>query len=156
MNIVTGVFVESALQSAKDDKEVMLLHHIYKLLQNTDVDFKKGLCWDDFEKLLDNPEMQVCLKEVELDPKEARIFFRLMDTDKSGTIDPDELVNGCLHLRGAAKAMDLANLMDAYRHTTQRWHKHARKVEASLAWIMQNCCFPLPLPEPDQNPLALT
>lgn len=137
MNIVTGVFVESALQTAKNDKDLFLLHHMTHLFMKTDVDQSGEISWDEFQSQLDTPDMQEYFKAVDLDTEEARDLFRLIDVDGSGQIDAEEFVHGCLRLRGPAKAIDLATFMHDYKRSTRRWLQHVRGVERSLSEISE-------------------
>jgi hypothetical protein len=69
------------------------------------------MTWDDFNSKLSRPEMKTYFKAIDLDPSEARGLFRLLDLDGSGTVNAEEFLNGCLRLRGPAKALDLSLIM---------------------------------------------
>merc|ERR1719424_526470 len=110
MNVVTGVFVESALKSAKDDKDTVIVNHMRELFG---AEFSGGdseLDLLEFEGLADNPRLQAYFQTIDVDPSEAGIVFKLLDVENNGTLDEDELCNGCLKLAGPAKALDLAVL----------------------------------------------
>merc|ERR1712060_486409 len=92
MNVVTGVFVESALQTAKHDKDIYLLHHVRRLFKDSDKDGDGCLGWDDFEAALANPQMKIYFEAIDLDLEEAVELFQLIDVDESGLIDLDEFV----------------------------------------------------------------
>jgi len=138
MNIVTGVFVESALQTAKDDKELFLLHHVRNLFVNADTDRSGRITWPEFQKQVENPSMNMYFKAIDLDKEEARDLFRLIDIDESGTIDAEEFVNGCFRLRGPAKAIDLATLMHETKRMNRKWREHALFVEKTLTWVVHH------------------
>lgn len=138
MNVVTGVFVESALQNAKKDKDIYLQHHVEKLFNDIDMGQKGQVSWEEFVRSLDSPSMQVYFESVDLDVKEARELFVLIDSDESGYVDVDEFVNSFFRFRGTAKAIDLATLSYEFRRLT-------RKVDTSLS-IMEHIirCVPTP------------
>merc|ERR1712032_963047 len=80
---------ESALQTAKDDKELFLLHHVRNLFVNADTDRSGRITWPEFQKQVENPSMNMYFKAIDLDKEEARDLFRLIDIDESGTIDAE-------------------------------------------------------------------
>merc|ERR1711971_157349 len=110
MNIVTGVFVESALQTAKSDKENFMLNLVQELFDKVDSDGSGEVTWDEFRQYLKEPEMIMYFEAFDLDIDEAEDLFQLLDLDESGSIGFEEFANGCFRLRGPAKSMDLAAL----------------------------------------------
>merc|ERR1712187_857377 len=54
--------------------------------------------------------IQAYLKTLEIDVSQVRTLFTLLDVDRTGEVDIDEFVGGCLRLRGGATSMDLAVL----------------------------------------------
>merc|ERR1712050_414496 len=94
-----------------------------------------GISWEEFEQQCNTPGMQMFFKAVDLNQEEAKDLFRLLDIDDSGTLDPEEFVNGCLRLQGPAKAIDLASFMHAYKQLSRTWHMHIRHVEAELGML---------------------
>jgi hypothetical protein len=111
MNVVTGVFVEAALETAKKDRSSYMLRHTRELFTMADPSNTGVLDWDRFQASLEGEFMQEFFQAIEIDPSEAQSIFSLLDVDDSGTIDLDEFLNGCLSLHGPAKAIHLATLM---------------------------------------------
>jgi len=137
MNVVTGVFVESALQSAMADRDVDLVTRLRELFMRTDADLSGVISWSEFQSNLDQPEMKFFFRSIDLDLSEARGLFRLLDVDESGEIDAEEFVMGCLRLRGNARSIDLVTIMNESRRSTHRWMKHAVYVERVLNVLME-------------------
>lgn len=120
LNVVTGVFVESAIHTAMEDKKVALTMQMRKMFKQADDDNSGEISWTEFEAHLEEPQMQACLKELNVDMEDAHELFRLLDINGSGSIDADELVNGSLLLMGTAKSIDLASFMREYRSDMAR------------------------------------
>mmetsp|Transcript_62311 Transcript_62311/g.200895 ORF Transcript_62311/g.200895 Transcript_62311/m.200895 type:complete len:806 (+) Transcript_62311:139-2556(+) len=130
MNVVTGVFVEASLKTAKEHHETFLLSHASNLFLASDLDRNGTVSWDEFESRLDDPHMQEFFKSIDVDVSEAQSVFHLLDVDDSGVLDLDQFMDGCLRLRGPAKAVDLSMLM----HETKRMsRKHTLQMS-----ILQN------------------
>merc|ERR1711988_321959 len=89
--------------------------------------------WDNFVGQLDTPEMRAYFKAIDLDPSEARGLFRLLDMDDSGTINAEEFLNGCLRLRGPAKALDLALVMREMRRMHSQFDSHLSVMQHQLS-----------------------
>eukprot|EP00930_Biecheleria_cincta_P057640 TRINITY_DN4353_c0_g1_i1.p1 TRINITY_DN4353_c0_g1~~TRINITY_DN4353_c0_g1_i1.p1 ORF type:complete len:654 (+),score=94.13 TRINITY_DN4353_c0_g1_i1:268-1962(+) len=111
LNVVTGVFVEAALKSARDDKDDYMMSHVRDMLKKHDDDIDLTR----FKEMLGNPQMQEFFKAIDVDISEADSVFHLLDADDSGTISLDEFMNGCRTLRGNAKALDLSILLHETR-----------------------------------------
>lgn len=113
LNVITGVFVESALLHAKADKDQFILNNVRELFRDMgDGNLHDAeMTWDAFNSKLCRPEMKTYFEAIDLDPSEARGLFRLLDLDGSGTVNAEEFLNGCLRLRGPAKALDLSLIM---------------------------------------------
>lgn len=106
-NMVTGVFVEKATKMANDDATLRMASKISDLFQSDISEDDDGVTWERFEEKLLEQDMQDYFKEINVDPSEARILFKLLDADESGSVDASEIVDGLLRLHGAARALDL-------------------------------------------------
>mmetsp|Transcript_76725 Transcript_76725/g.193713 ORF Transcript_76725/g.193713 Transcript_76725/m.193713 type:complete len:866 (+) Transcript_76725:65-2662(+) len=120
LNVVTGVVVESSILNAKADKDFFMINNVRELFKSADGRVSTEMTWDAFMSQLDRPEMRAYFKAMDLDPSEARGLFRLLDMDDSGRIDEEEFLNGCLRLRGPAKALDLALVMKEMRRVSMQ------------------------------------
>merc|ERR1719440_1382112 len=111
MNVVTGLFVETSLKKAEEDRQEFMLRRVRDLFKQADPDATGSLGWERFEHCLDQPFMQEFFRLINVDISEAPSVFALLDTDDSGEVDLDEFLHGCVNLHGAAQAIHLANLM---------------------------------------------
>jgi voltage-gated sodium channel len=135
MNVVTGVFVESAIDSANRDKEKYLVQIARDLFEKADPHQTGVITWSEFERQLEKPELQQYFKGLGVDAVSARSLFRILDLDNSGAIDADELLTGTLRLRGDARAIDLAALIYESRCMSRRFQMHASSMDEALSRI---------------------
>jgi len=134
MNVITGVFVESALASAKDDQEVFMVNNVRDILKQ---EGDRPMTWDMFSQHLENPQMQDYFRSIDVDISEARELFMLLDLNGSGMIESDEFLNGCVRLRGSAKSLDLALLGRQVKHMHDKQMEHAIDLEQRLLKEME-------------------
>jgi voltage-gated sodium channel len=111
MNVVTGVFVETALTNARQDKDSDLVNLLREVFMKADDDGSGTMTWEEFEKSIEDPQMDAVFKVIDLDRSEAKGLFQLIDVYDQGEIAREEFILGCLRLQGTAKALDLATLM---------------------------------------------
>lgn len=108
MNVVTGIFVDSVLTSAKNEKDAFLLSNATEIFKEA----KNGLISrQQFLGMLHDAPMMEFFQSIDVDVSMADSLFTLMDLDDSGEISVDELFAGCIKLRGSAKALDTAVLV---------------------------------------------
>jgi len=112
LNVVTGVFVESVLLSAKIDKDQYLVNNAREILKTVG---DRAMNLQDFRLLVQTSQMAEFFKGIDVDMQDAESVFWLMDTDRSGTVDPEEFLAGCLRLKGPARALDNAMLIQEVR-----------------------------------------
>jgi len=118
LNVVTGVFCQTAIESAiKDQEEVKLaqenskqtyIEQLTELFQDVDTDGSGELTIDEFEDLLQDERLQKYCASLDITIDDAWALFKLLDTDGSGAIGVEEFVTGCLRLQGSARGVDLA------------------------------------------------
>lgn len=120
LNVVTGVFVESVLKSTKADKDLFLVNNARELFQNNDGSIQAAMTWDIFESKLGAPPMREFFRAIEVDPSEPKHLFALLDVDESGTVRADEFLSGCLRLRGPARSLDVALLIQDVKGLKRR------------------------------------
>jgi hypothetical protein len=113
MNVITGIFVESALKNAEMEKDNEFISLTMSLFgEHEDPDFAGMINLEQFESCLQAPKMQKYLLNMGIDPHDAGLMFRLLDEGHDdGKLDCEQLVNGMLRLRMGAKFMDIAVLM---------------------------------------------
>jgi len=110
MNLVTGVFVESASNLSRVDKEHDLLRKVRRAFTASDSESSGKITWEEFRSHLDSEQMSEFFQTLEISLARADDLFHLIDQNQDGMLTLEELVIGGIMLQGPAKAMDLAIL----------------------------------------------
>lgn len=135
MNVVTGIFVESALQSTRADEEKEVRQQLQELFSNVDAGHDGLVCWEEFVQHLEKPDMMRCFESLGFNINEAYGLFNLLDTEQSGNIECEELLEGCLRLRGPANAIDVATLQYSSKRVFEWWRGKMHIMEELLLCI---------------------
>jgi len=122
MNLVTGVFVESVTKTVREDKDSNMAFRISELFLHGDD--AAEITWAEFSEKMNSNAMQDYFRAIDVNPAEARSLFDLLDVDGSGSVDADEIVNGCLRLRGPAKSLDISLLL----RVVERMDRHLSRL----------------------------
>jgi len=117
MNVVTGVFVQTALHSAEQEEETFLTDQIIGLFHTC----KGGDDWGcitekDLQLRLGDPDMAKEWKNINVSADEATYVFALLDVDGKGEVQFEEFLSACLRLRGSAKSLDVLIQLQESRH----------------------------------------
>eukprot|EP00931_Biecheleriopsis_adriatica_P073439 TRINITY_DN47721_c0_g1_i1.p1 TRINITY_DN47721_c0_g1~~TRINITY_DN47721_c0_g1_i1.p1 ORF type:complete len:601 (+),score=105.69 TRINITY_DN47721_c0_g1_i1:77-1879(+) len=120
LNVVTGVFCQTAIESAAADKEMatmLQLHNrqvyiesLRKLFSELDHDGSNEITIDELESKLKDDSLSAFFESMNVDTDDAWLLFSLIDKDMSGCIDAEEFITGCLQLKGPAKAIHMAKI----------------------------------------------
>jgi len=142
LNIVTGVFVEDAKGIANIDKDLIIQQHMDErktqadtlktLFGNADTDDSGTLTREELEFQLSSDEAAASLSLLELDVREARAFYDLLDLDGDACVSSEEFVDGLMRLKGPASGVDLAMMMSENKRLYQRLQSYSTRVESNL------------------------
>eukprot|EP00931_Biecheleriopsis_adriatica_P073339 TRINITY_DN47641_c0_g1_i1.p1 TRINITY_DN47641_c0_g1~~TRINITY_DN47641_c0_g1_i1.p1 ORF type:complete len:630 (+),score=105.82 TRINITY_DN47641_c0_g1_i1:275-1891(+) len=119
LNVVTGIFVDSAVTTRTEDEVVDAFtdemkrrcQEVRRIFHEADADEQGSLTFNQFKEHLENPWVKAYFSGLEIDPGEAAIIFTLMDTNCNGRVSVDEFIDGTMKLKGSAKSVDLLGLM---------------------------------------------
>jgi Ca2+-binding EF-hand superfamily protein len=138
LNLVTGVFVESAILRAKEDKDLCIVSQARMLFKTMDDDFHSSgeISWSTFAAHLSSAEMKSFFDSMEIDISHAQSVFQLIDDDGSGSIDAGEFLSGCLRLRGTAKSLDMLLLSRKTHELVEEYLLHHKVMSTQLNSIM--------------------
>lgn len=129
LNVVTGIFVQTATIKAKDQDDLFMINNVLDLFQHGSGGTGGVMSISDFERQLETPKMLDYFRSIDIDPAEARALFSLLDVNNDGVIDSEEFLNGCLHLRGPARALDLQVLMRELLALKESFRDHSEWLE---------------------------
>lgn len=139
MNVVTGVFVQTALQSAKDEEDAFLVDQVLKLFDKTADKDADTITLDQIEEKFSNPAVAREWKSINVQPAEAKYLFSLLDIEETGEISFQEFLSGCLRLHGHSKSMDLLTVMQEARamsrrqdNSWKRWETYQYNLDSTL------------------------
>jgi len=142
LNVVTGVFCQSAIESAQSDHEMIMQNiiankeaHVRKvksLFTNLDADESGYISLKELEQNMHKRSVTTYFEALELDVHDAWTFFKLLDTDGGASIELGEFLMGCLRLRGPARALDLAKMQHEQNWMSQQLGIFMGHVEVNL------------------------
>eukprot|EP00929_Paragymnodinium_shiwhaense_P048467 TRINITY_DN24498_c0_g3_i1.p1 TRINITY_DN24498_c0_g3~~TRINITY_DN24498_c0_g3_i1.p1 ORF type:complete len:819 (+),score=173.22 TRINITY_DN24498_c0_g3_i1:126-2582(+) len=122
MNVVTGVFVQTALNSAKEEEEsfmtdqIVSLFHIGETAENENASASSAeITLDQIIGSLEDPSQAKEWNAIGVAAEEARYVFTLLDIEESGRIPFQEFLGGCLRINGPAKSLDVLTVMQEAR-----------------------------------------
>jgi len=147
-NVVTSVFVESAIMSAQHYKDLIIqekqyakevaVKHMKEVFRQIDQDGSGEISKDEMEYFLTEPDLISYVDALGISAESTRMLFRLMDVDGSGRIDVDEFCEGCLRLQGEAKSMDVHTMIYQVKQFLAKWSEFTAYCEERFASISTN------------------
>eukprot|EP00928_Gymnodinium_smaydae_P030979 TRINITY_DN22891_c0_g1_i1.p1 TRINITY_DN22891_c0_g1~~TRINITY_DN22891_c0_g1_i1.p1 ORF type:complete len:736 (+),score=99.75 TRINITY_DN22891_c0_g1_i1:158-2209(+) len=120
LNVMTGIFCESAIDAAQSDKEHVIACQLQNaeryaaelqdLFQSWDTSGDGNITAEEFEAQLEDKRVVALFQSLDIDAADASEFFSLLDRNGGGCVDCQEFIEGCIRLRGGAKAVQMAKL----------------------------------------------
>jgi len=150
LNIITGIFVNDALENASLDHELLMQKTVK---QNKDM-YKKlrflfekmapegGSCitLQDFEQQLNSYEVKLMFQFMGLETSDALRLFRILDVDDSGLLEIEEFVVGFMRLKSKTNMIDfectLKDLNLTVQSTKEVVSEHLRNLQHSMSEIV--------------------
>eukprot|EP00929_Paragymnodinium_shiwhaense_P108861 TRINITY_DN75208_c0_g1_i1.p1 TRINITY_DN75208_c0_g1~~TRINITY_DN75208_c0_g1_i1.p1 ORF type:complete len:930 (-),score=205.63 TRINITY_DN75208_c0_g1_i1:128-2917(-) len=142
LNVVTGIFCQSAIESAQQDNEEVLevqlslkrlyIEKLQDLFEEIDQEDDGYITLQEFEEKLQDKRLTAYLSTLDLDVDQAWTLFKLIDREERGAVSIDEFVDGCLRLRGAARGIDLNKMMYENRWIRHKLSRFMKYVEAEF------------------------
>jgi Ca2+-binding EF-hand superfamily protein len=142
INIVTGVFVEHAMQSSALDREVVVneelqtkknyLKNMREVFEEMDEDDSGCISAEEFETRLNDERVIAYFNAMKLDVSDARALFRLMDYDQSGEVSIGEFLDSCYRLQGESRRIDMKMMEMELRYLQESFRSFKEAVD--MAW----------------------
>lgn len=138
LNVITGVFCNSAIESARKNPELIVsnrrnyIRNLQNLFQAVDADNSGTITMSEFEMLLTNDMANAHFQAMELNVSDAWTLFKLIDQDGSGTISISEFLTGCEALKGGARTLDVASVSYEAKIANEKLLSHIGRVESIL------------------------
>lgn len=117
MNVMTAIFCQSAIDNAAKDTELVMsafnesranlaadLERLFTALRGR---HGNEITLDGLMKDLQDKWIQDFFTALEVDVTDVLTLFKLLDRTGDGLLDASEFVEGCMKIRGTAKAIDL-------------------------------------------------
>jgi len=142
LNVVTGIFCQSAIESAQQDNDEVLevqlsmkkdyVMKLQELFEDIDQEGDGFVTLAEFEEHLQDKRLAAYFAALDLNVDQAWTLFKLIDREERGAVSIDEFVDGCLRLRGAARGIDLNKMMYENRWIRNKLSRFMRYVEAEF------------------------
>jgi len=122
LNVLTGVFLESAAQIV--DRDLITQNELHRqnnftremgsLFAELDKDNSGTLNWEEFQEHLKDARVRAYLNSQHLDSNDGHMFFKILQSqaglENGGEIPIRDFILGCARLKGQAKSMHVLNL----------------------------------------------
>lgn len=138
LNLVTGVFVESAHVLSRRDKKMELMRKMHMVLEVADIGKEGQIRWQEFRDQLQVPEVIAFFEAINMDLTEAETVFQLLDSAGEGSVSAEDFVLGGLRLQGPAKAIDLAKMQLENTLSTQALLQKIGSLRSSMQELCQD------------------
>jgi hypothetical protein len=139
MNVVTGVFVQTALLSARDEEDSFMTSQIIKLFARADKDGSSTISMDEITTSLEEPACAKEWKAIGVQAEDARYLFKILDLEGKGEVPFEEFMGGCLRLSGQAKSIDVLTVMQEARKGEEKLNQKFKDLSAVILDIQEAC-----------------
>jgi hypothetical protein len=138
LNIITGVFVDNAVQTAHTQREFLVekqieqkqkwLQEMKELFQEMDTQGAGSISLQTIQDFLKDARVESYFQALGLEPHDTERLFDHLDDDNSGEVSLDEFLQGCLRLRGQARSIDVYSVMHDVKTLTGRFDDLLEKI----------------------------
>jgi len=134
LNVIMGVFIDKAIKVAEEQKQLDVACAITNAFVAPPDEYgdQEEVTREVFDDKLTEPDLQACFETLNIDMSQASVLFDLIDADSSGRVNGNEIVEGCLRLKGTAKALDVSIMEQALRKLIERVDKNSLVVDGHV------------------------
>jgi len=153
LNVITGVFVDSAVETARTQREFLVqkemevkeqwLKEMRAIFLEMDADGSGTVNKDEIAEFCNDDRVHYYLTALGLDVHDTERLFELLDENRDGELDVDEFLAGCLRLKGMARSIDVYSLIHQSRQVCRRLddmdralNEHMGIRTAAAPWLM--------------------
>lgn len=143
MNVMTAVFCQTAIEKAVAERDFASIEQLAnkqswceemrRVCVEIDANCSGQIELEEFEMALSDDRMRAFFESRGIEVSDVLTLFRLLDTDQRGCLELDDLVEGLLYLKGPARAMQLARVLQDGKELRHRLQELADLVEDRLA-----------------------
>ena len=148
LNIVTGIFVNDAIEVAQSDRELRAMAalqrhansigHLRETFNLMDVDDSGKITLEEFKASLQNLEVRLTLESLGVDMPNAVCLFTMLDVNGDFELEIDEFVMGCSALAVSAKSIDMEHLKSQSRKLLRHMKVLQKQVDCLAALLPGN------------------
>mmetsp|Transcript_55740 Transcript_55740/g.156998 ORF Transcript_55740/g.156998 Transcript_55740/m.156998 type:complete len:731 (-) Transcript_55740:74-2266(-) len=131
MNVITSIFVESALKNAEKEKEEDFERMARLIFNMSDTDSSGEITRDEYFNQINDPEFQACARTMGINMQETAYLFNILDTNANNLINAEEMIKGLVHLRANATFMDIMSLKHDLELRAHQWEMELRTMRGS-------------------------
>ncbi|CAE7828106.1 Scn11a [Symbiodinium microadriaticum] len=138
LNVVTGVFCNNAIESARADKDIAIMKQMQKhakqlkslrgVFKEIDNDQSNLVSLQELKDALKSKKLASFLESMDISTQDIWTLFMVMDSDGSGDVTLEEFVTGCMQLQGPAQSIQLARM----RHENLKTRGEILRVGADI------------------------
>lgn len=120
LNVMTGVFCQSAIESAERDHELILqnvahekakyFRAVRRLFNQLDRNGDGGVSIKEFKQAMKDPSLHAIFDALEISAGDAWALFTQLDRDGDAEVNVDEFLEGCMLLKGPARSIDVIGI----------------------------------------------
>mmetsp|Transcript_148362 Transcript_148362/g.284338 ORF Transcript_148362/g.284338 Transcript_148362/m.284338 type:complete len:344 (-) Transcript_148362:85-1116(-) len=142
MNTVTGLFLEATLAHSDKDQQMVIqmelerkgqyIDKLQAFYDEMDDDQDGEISYEEFCRHVNTPEMRAFAGSLEIDVLDAKQFFCILSDHGRRCVDVETFVVGCIKLKGAARSMDLMDLVYAHREASTEARSFAKWTQERL------------------------
>lgn len=121
LNIITGVFVDNAVSTARQEREYLIekerelrekyLVEMREIFDDMDKDKSGTITLEELREYFEDVRVQTYFHVLGLDAYDTERLFKLLDDDRSGSVEVQEFLDGCLRLKGEARSIDMFSII---------------------------------------------
>merc|ERR1712032_27883 len=131
LNIITGVFVDTAAETARTQREILVqkemelkekwCDEMRSLFAEMDTDGSGTVSKSEVKDFFNDERVRSYFIALGLETHDAERLFILLDEEECGEISVDMFLDGCLRLKGTARSIDVYALMQDCRKLNQHF-----------------------------------